>query len=114
MTKLLKENKIRVSNSPYGVPTLFAKKKDRQLNICVDYCVLNKSTILDPYPLPCIKQLLSQLKGAPFFSHLDLKYGYFHIPIAKEDVYKMVFSCRYSMLEYLVIPFGLMNAPSIF
>ena len=82
----MKENKIQVSDSPYGAPILFAKKKDGRLRLCVDYCALNKNTISDSYPLPRIEELLSQLKGAQYFSRLDLRDGYFHVPIAKEDV----------------------------
>ena len=111
---LLKENKIRVSDSLYGAPILFAKKKDRQLRLCTDYCTWNKNTIYDSYLLPHIEELLSQLKGAQYFSHFDPRYGYFLVPIAKEDVHKMVFSCRYSTFEYLVMLFALMNTPSIF
>ena len=86
IVELLKENKIRVSDSLYGAPILFAKKKDGRLRLCIDYCALNKNTISDSYPLPCIEELLSRLKGVQYFSHLDLRDGYFHIPIAKEDV----------------------------
>ena len=111
---LLKENKILVPGSLYGAPILFTKKKDIWLCLCVDYRALNKNMILDSYPLPCIEELLSWLKGAQYFSYLDLRDGYFHVPIAKEDVHKMDSSCRYSMFEYLVIPFRLINAPSIF
>ena len=114
IVELLKENKIRVSDSPYGAPILFAKKKDGRLRLCVDYCALNKNTISDSYPLPRIEELLSRLKGAQYFSRLDLRDGYFHVPIAKEDIYKTAFSCRYGTFEYLVMPFGLMNAPSTF
>ena len=110
----MEENKIRVSDSPYGAPILFVKKKDGWLCLCIDYCALNKNTISDSYPLPHIKELLSWLKGSQYFSHLDLKDGYFHVPIAKEDIYKMAFSCRHGTFEYLVMLFGLMNAPSTF
>ena len=75
---------------------------------------MNKNTILDYYPLPCIKELLSQLKGAQYFPHLDLSDGYFHISIAKKNIYKMAFYCSYGTFEYLVMQFELMNAPIIF
>ena len=88
---VLKENKIWVSDSPYGAPIPFAKNKDGQLHLCVDYCALNKNIISDSYPLPSIEELLSRLKGAQYFSRLDLRDGYFHVPIAKEDVHTMVF-----------------------
>ena len=69
--------------------------------------------ILDAYPLPCIKELLFWLKGSKYFLHLYLGDGYFHVSIAKEDVYKMVFFCKYGTFEYLIMPFGLINAPII-
>ena len=94
-------------------PILFAKKKDRQLYHYINYCAFNKNMISDSYLLPRIKELLSWSKGAQYFSYLDLRDGYFHIPIAKEDIYTMVFSCRYGMFEYLVMLFGLINAPTI-
>ena len=83
---LLKVNKIWVSDSPFGASILFSKKKDRLLHLCIDYCALNKNTISDFYPLPGTEELLFQLKGAKYFLHLDLRDGYFHIPIAKQDV----------------------------
>ena len=110
----MKENKIRVSDSPYGAPILFAKKKDGRLRLCVDYCALNKNTISDSHPLLSIVELFSWLKGAQYFSRLDLRDGYFHVPIAKDDIQKTAFSCRYGTFGYLVMPFGLMNAPSTF
>ena len=70
--------------------------------------------IFDSYPLPCIEELLSQLKGAQCFSCLDRRNGYFHVPISREDVYKVVFSCRHGTIENFVMAFGLMNAPSTF
>ena len=70
--------------------------------------------ISDSYLLPCIKELLYQLKGAQYFLYLDLRDGYFHIPIAREDIHKIDFPCRYGMFEYLVMLFQLINALSIF
>ena len=67
-------------------PSFLLKKKDGQLCLCIDYHALNKNTISDSYLLPRIEELLSQLKGAQYFSHLDLRDGYFHVPIAKEDI----------------------------
>ena len=111
---MLSKNQIRPSDSPYGAPILFAKKKDGRLRLCVDYRALNKNTIVDSYPLPHIDELLSRLQGAKYFSRLDLRDGYFHVPIAEQDVHKTAFSCRYGTYEYLVMPFGLMNAPGTF
>ena len=90
-TEFLKENKIWLSNSPCGSPIFFAKKKDEQLRLCVDYCALNKNMTLDSLTLPRIKEILTCLKGAQYCSHLDLRDGYFHVPIANEDVHKVAF-----------------------
>ena len=114
IVELLKENKIRVSDSPYGAPIFFAKKKNGRLGLCVNYRALNKNTISESYFLLHIEELLSRLKSTQYFSRLDFRDGYFHVPIAKEDVYKTVFSCSYSTFKYFVTPFGLMNAPSTF
>ena len=111
---LLKKNKVWVSDSPYGAPIFFNKKKDGQLCLCIDYHDLNKNIISDSYSLPYVEELFSQLKGVQYFSHLDLMDGYFHVPIAKEDVHRTVFSCRYGTFVYLVMPFGLINALSTF
>ena len=59
---LLEENKIWVSDSPYGATILFAKKKDRQLYLCINYCALNKNTISDSYPLPHIEKATLPVK----------------------------------------------------
>lgn len=58
---MLSKNQIRPSDSPYGAPILFAKKKDGRLRLCVDYRALNKNTVVDSYPLPRIDELLSRL-----------------------------------------------------
>ena len=110
----MKENKIWVSDSLYRTPIFFAERKDRQLYLCIDFCTLNINTVLDFYPLPCIEELLSWVKGAKYFLYMDLRDGYFHIPIAKEDVYKTTFSYKFGIFEYLIISLGLMNASSIF
>ena len=73
---LLESNRISPSNSPYGAPILFAKKKDGRLRMCTNYRALNKQTIVDSYPLPRIDELLARLRGARYFSKLDLRDGY--------------------------------------
>ena len=58
------------------------RKKVGRLRLCVDYRALNKNTIVDSYPLPRIDELLSRLQGTKYFSRLDLRDGYFHVPVA--------------------------------
>jgi hypothetical protein len=80
----------------------------------VDYRSLNAVTIKNRYPLPCIDILFVQLAGAQVFSKIDLLFGYHQIKIRAEDIPKMAFMMRYGLYEYLVMSFGLMNAPAHF
>jgi hypothetical protein len=88
------------------------KKKDQSLRLCVDYWPLNAVTIKNKYPLPRIDILFDQLVGAKVFSKVDLRSGYHQIKIRPEDVPKTDFSTRYGLYEYLVMSFGLTNAPA--
>jgi hypothetical protein len=105
---------IHPSSSPWGCSTLFVKKKDQSLRLCVDYRPLNAVTIKNKYPLPRIDILFDQLAGAKVFSKVDLCSGYHQIKICLEDVPKTGFSIRYGLYEYLVMLFGLTNAPAHF
>jgi hypothetical protein len=98
------------SSSPWGCPTLFIPKKDKELHLCVDYQPLNAVTIRNKYPLPRIDILFDQLAGAQVFSKIDLRSGNHQIRIRDEDIPKTVFSTRYGLYEYLVMSFGLTNA----
>jgi hypothetical protein len=82
--------------------------------MCGDYRNLNNVTIKNKYPLPRIQDLFDQVRGARVFSKIDLWSGYHQIKIKKEDVPKTAFVSRYRHHEYLVVPFGLTNAPVIF
>jgi hypothetical protein len=105
---------IRPSTSPWGCPALFVKKKDHELRLCVDYRPLNAVTIKNKYPLPRIDLLFDQLAGAKVFSKIDLRSGYHQIKIRLADIPKIAFSTRYCLYEYLVMSFGLTNAPVYF
>jgi hypothetical protein len=89
-------------------------KKDEALCLCVDYRPLNVVTIKNKYPLSHIDILFDQLAGAQVFSKIDLRSGYHQIKIHVEDIPKTAFSMRYSLYEYLVMSFGLTNAPAHF
>lgn len=82
--------------------------------MCIDYRQLNSNTVLDSYPLPRIDQLTNSLDGACIFSKIDLNNAYHQIPVAVNDRQKTAFTCRYGTFEFLVMPFGLCNAPSTF
>jgi hypothetical protein len=114
LNDLLDKGFIRPSSTPWGCPALFISKKDKGLHLCVDYRPLNAVTIKNKYPLPRIDILFDQLAGAQVFSKIDLRFGYHQIKICDEDILKTAFSTRYRLYEYLVMSFGLTNAPAHF
>jgi hypothetical protein len=112
---LLTKGLIRPSSSEWGCIALFMKKKkDNSLRMCVDYRPLNAVTIKNKYPLPRIDILFDHLSKSKVFSKIDLRSGYHHIKIRPQDIPKTVFSTRYGLYEYLVMSFGLTNAPAYF
>ncbi|KAJ9553505.1 hypothetical protein OSB04_017550 [Centaurea solstitialis] len=114
LEELLEKGFIRPSSSPWGAPILFVKKKDGSMRMCIDYRELNKLTVKNRYPLSRIDDLFDQLQGAAWFSKMDLRSGYHQLKVREEDVHKTAFRTRYGHFEFVVMSFGLTNAPAAF
>ncbi|CAF3099719.1 unnamed protein product [Rotaria sp. Silwood2] len=107
-------NQVRPSTSPWSSPLLLVKKKDGDYRFVVDYRKLNSVTIKDSFPIPTIEATLKQLSGHSYFTKLDLKSGYFQIPIQEEDKQKTAFITTTGLWEFNVLQQGLKNAPPSF
>ena len=110
--QMLSSNVIRPSSAS---PAVMVRKKDGSLRFCVDFRQLNAATVKDAHPLPRIDDLLDSLHEAKWFSTLDLKSGYWQVPITEQDKAKTAFRTSSGQLfEFNQVPFGLCNAPATF
>lgn len=94
--------------------TSYLREEGRSLWLCIDYRQLNKVTIRNQYPLPRIDDIFNQIKGAMIFSKIDLKLGYHQLRIFESHIHKTTFQTWYGYYEFIVVPFRLTNAPSLF
>lgn len=111
---LLDKGWIRPSHSPFGSPVLFAAKPDGSLRLCIDYRALNALTKKSRYPIPRIDEMFDRLNKAKYITCLDYQQGYHQVAMRESDIEKTAFVTRYGQFEWLVMPFGLCNAPSTF
>ena len=91
MKELLDRGFIRPSTSPWGAPALFSIKKDNTLWLCIDYRQLNRVIIKNRYTLPRIDDLFDQLRGARFYSKINLRTGYHQLRVREADITKTAF-----------------------
>jgi len=103
-----------MQSSSYGAPVLFIPQKDGKWWLCIDYRALNKITTKNRYPLPKVEELMDRLHGVQYFTKVDLSSGYHQIRVKEADIHKTAFVSRYGPFEYMVMPFGLCNAPATF
>jgi hypothetical protein len=114
----LKENletgRIHPSKSPMASPVFFIKKKDGALRLVQDYRALNAITIKNKYPLPLISELIEKLRGARYFTKLDIHWGFNNVRMKEGDEWKAAFRTNRGLFEPLVMFFGLTNSPATF
>ena len=114
LDKLAPSGGIRPSSSPYGAGCLLVKKVNGKWRMCVDYRALNTRTVQDRYPLPSIQSIFSTLGASSVYSKIDLVSGFHQIRINDEDIEKTAFNTQFGAFEWVVMLFGLCNAPSTF
>jgi hypothetical protein len=111
---LLDAGIIRESVSNFASPVILVKKKTGDYRLCVDYRALNKKTVKNIYPMPNIEEQLTKLAGKVYFTSLDCSQGFHQIPVNPNSIEKTAFITPDGHYEYMKMPFGLVNAPSVF
>ena len=111
---MLSSGITRKSKSPWAFPVVLAMKSDGSWRFCVDYSKLNKHVPRDSFPLPNMEDHLDRLGKAKIFTVIDLASGFWQIPIEEKDKEKLAFITPFGTYEWNYMPFGFINAPSIF
>ena len=112
--EMLADGVIEPSISPWASPVTLVPKRDGTWRFCVDYRKLNDITTKDRYPLPHIQDIFDSVGQGRIFSTLDLKSGYWQLPVDERDRDKTAFVCHRGQFQYRRVSFGLANAPSYF
>jgi hypothetical protein len=111
---LLDKGIIKESNSPFASPMILVKKSDGSDRMCVDYRALNKLIERDRYPLPLIEDQIDKLGRAKYYISIDMKNGFYQIPVSKESTKYTAFITPDGHYEFLRMPFGICNGPTVF
>ena len=112
--ELLDHNIIRASKSRFASPIVLVRKKNGTLRMCVDYRILNARSLPDQYTVPLIRDAVDCLNGSSWFSVIDLKSGFYQIPMREEDKEKTAFTCPLGFYEFQRMPQGIRGAPATF
>ena len=111
LDKYLSKGWIGPSSSLYGAPFFIVGKKDGTLRMCIYYRALNQQIKPNKYSLPRIDSLLDQLVISKYFISINLYTIYHQVIMYLADEYKIAFLSSYSLFEFILLPFGLINAP---
>jgi hypothetical protein len=114
IAEMMQNGIIKPSQSPYASPVLLVKKKDRTWRFCLDYRHLNAQTMKNKYPMPIVDELIDELARGKWFSKLDFRASYHQICINPSETHKTTFKTHHGLYEFLVMAFGLTNAPATF
>ena len=117
--EMFKQGRVEISTAPYAAPIVLVRKPDNSLRLCVDYRGINAVTKRDVSPIERIDDLLDRLRDAKVMTHLDLQSGYNQVRMHPDSVEATSFqgvtpSGQPCLLQSLVLPFGLCNAPATF
>ncbi|KAG1931367.1 hypothetical protein F2P79_021615 [Pimephales promelas] len=114
IAQLLRKGVIQESSSAYASPVVLVRKTDGSIRLCVDYRKLNLKTKRDAFPLPRVDESFDVLRGAQFFSSIDLASGYHQVAVAEKDRPKTAFTTPFGLYEHLRMPMGVCNGPATF
>ncbi len=114
IAQLLRKGVIQESSSAYASPVVLVRKADGSIRLCVDYRKLNLKTKQDAFPLPRVDESFDVLRGAQFFSSIDLASGYHQVAVAEKDWHKTAFTTLFGLYEHLRMPMGVCNGPATF